>query len=298
MVTVLVTGGTGLVGSAIRELDNSFIFVNSSINLISFDACDKLFKQVTPTHVIHLAACVGGLYKNMTQKVQMIEDNILINTNVLKCAKKYNVEKLIACLSTCIFPDGLVGKINESMLHDGPPHPSNEGYSYAKRLLECQCRAYNEQYKTNFMCIIPTNIYGPNDNFNLQDSHVIPALIHNCYLANLNNKPFIVKGTGNPLRQFIYSKDLAKLILLILHDDTTNNSILSPSEEYTIRDVAELIAKEFNVTNIKYDTSFSDGQYRKTVDNSKMIKFEFTPINIGISETINWFNTNYETCRK
>jgi len=308
MKKILITGGTGLVGSSIRELSDTFhnydfIFVNSrTCNLISFSECNKLFEQVKPDYVIHLAACVGGLYKNMSQQIKMLEDNLAINTNVLRCAKNHLVDKLIACLSTCIFPDNISGKINESMLNNGPPHSSNEGYAYAKRLLEFQCRMYNKFYLTNFICIIPTNIYGPNDNFNLQDSHVIPALIHNCYLAKQNNTIFSVKGTGKPLRQFIYSKDLAKIIMeILLNYKLTESIIISPTQEHSIFEVAQMINSHFG-NEIITCPEFADGQFSKTTDNSKLLdflpNFKFTDLQTGILETVNWFKLNYDYCRK
>ena len=134
------------------------------------------------------------------------------------------------------------------MLHQGEPHNSNEGYAYAKRMLEIQSKKYCEEFKDNFICIIPTNIYGENDNFSLEDGHVIPALIHKCYLAKNNNKKFVVRGSGKALRQFIYSKDLAELIMWVLDKyDDRENIILSVSEkdEVSIEYVARLIAKNF-----------------------------------------------------
>ena len=111
----------------------------------------------------------------------MLETNMAINMNVLKCCHKYRVKKVVSCLSTCIFPDKTSYPINEKMLHNGPPHHSNDAYAYAKRMLEVQSKAYREQYGCNFVCVIPTNIYGPRDNFSLEDGHVIPALIHRCF---------------------------------------------------------------------------------------------------------------------
>ena len=128
-----------------------------------------------------------------------------MNDNVLSCSHKYGIKKVVSCLSTCIFPDKTTYPINETMLHNGPPHLSNDAYAYSKRMLEVQSKAYQEQYGDNFICVIPTNIYGENDNYNLENAHVIPALIHKCYNAKKNNKKFIVCGTGSPLRQFIYS---------------------------------------------------------------------------------------------
>jgi GDP-L-fucose synthase len=232
----------------------------------------------------------------------MLEDNVLINTNVLHCAHIVKVKKLIACLSTCIFPDNTSYPINETMLQNGPPHESNEGYAYAKRLLEIQCKTYNKEYNCNYICVIPTNIYGSFDNFNLDDSHVIPGLIHRCYLAKKTQTKFIVKGTGKPLRQFIYSTDVAKLIMMILESGVIGGSyILSPTEEYSILDIANMIMDSFDYHDILFDDSFSDGQYRKTADNSKLKKlvdFEFIDLNTGIKNTIDWFTKNYNTLRK
>lgn len=222
METILVTGGSGLVGNAIKYVSKNynnynFIFISSKqYNLISYNETKQMFIDIKPTYVIHLAACVGGLFKNMNNKVDMLEQNLMINYNVVKCAHDYKVKKLIACLSTCIFPDKVTYPIDESMLHNGPPHNSNDAYAYAKRMLEIHCKAYRENYGDNFTCIIPTNIYGPHDNFDLENGHVIPSLIHQCYKAKKENKPFVIKGTGKPLRQFIYSEDLAKLIMLVL----------------------------------------------------------------------------------
>jgi len=204
----------------------------------------------------------------------MLEDNIIINFNVLNVCHKLNIKKLVSCLSTCIFPDNVTYPINESMLHKAPPHYSNDSYAYAKRLLEIQSRAYNEQYGDNFICVIPTNIYGSYDNFHLQNAHVIPALIHQCYLSKKESKPFVVKGSGKPLRQFIYAKDLGDLILWTLFNyNQKDNLILSVDEEdeVSISDIASYIAEEFNYKeSMIYDTSFSDGQYKKTASNKKL----------------------------
>lgn len=304
MKTVLVTGGSGLVGSAIRKVTEghtaSFIFLDrTTANLLDWSETDILFERVRPNFVVHLAANVGGLYKNMNQKVQMLEDNILMNTHVLRAAHKYKVEKLVACLSTCIFPDDIEYPITECRLHDGPPHPSNAAYAHAKRLLDVQCRAYNEQYNCNFVTVIPTNIYGPHDNFNLEDSHVIPALIHKCHQAKRAGVDFVVRGSGKPLRQFIYSEDLARLILRVLFSDVKESIILSPSDEYSIREIATTIAGEYPVV---FDTQWADGQYRKQVDNSRLLElfpdFEFTPLEVGLQRTIEWFNEESETIRR
>jgi len=307
---ILVTGGNGLVGSAIQSIKDEykyeFIFANSQMcDLRNLNDTKYLFKVYKPDYVIHLAANVGGLYKNINQKTEMFEDNLLINLNVIKCCHLFKVKKCIAVLSTCVFPDKIEYPINETSLHNGPPHFSNEGYAYAKRMLEIQCKLYNEQYGDNFICVIPTNIYGPNDNFSLEDGHVIPSLINKCYLAKQKNEPFVIKGSGKPLRQFIYSEDLAKLIMIILEKYTEKESIIlsvSEKDEVSIKQVAEIIAETNNVSTLSFDVTSSDGQYKKTADNTRLISFikeeniifNFTSIKEGIKQTVKWFNENYD----
>lgn len=324
---ILVTGGSGLVGQAIKKIVNehdenyknnhSYLFLSSKeCDLTNYQATYNFFEKYKPDYVIHLAAYVGGLFRNMNHKVEMYEKNIQINHNVVKVCHELCVIKVICCLSTCIFPDKTTYPIDETMLHNGPPHNSNNAYAYAKRMLEVQCRAYNEQYGSNFVCVIPTNIYGEYDNFSLTDGHVIPALIHKCYLAKQRGEKFMVCGTGKPLRQFIYSIDLAKLILLILeHYEEKTPIILSVDEkdETSIAEIARLIAKEFDYEHmLVFDSSYSDGQYKKTANNAKLKKvlekiqneyeikseFKFTPLSKGLPKTIKWFIENYDHCRR
>jgi len=302
---ILVTGGSGLVGNAIRNISSDynnkydFVFVSSkNYDLTKMEDTKNMFEKYKPNYVIHLAACVGGLYKNMNNKVEMLEENLMINYNVIKCSHDYKVEKLIACLSTCIFPDKIdTYPIDENMLHNGPPHFSNDAYAYAKRMLEIHCRSYREKYGDNFTCIIPTNIYGPHDNFHLENGHVLPSLIHKCFLSKYNNEDFIIRGSGKPLRQFIFSLDLAKIIMIIFEKNVNENVIISVPEnqEISIGDLGKLIAEKFDYLNrVKFDENYSDGQYKKTVGITKLKKiigedFIFTSINDGIKITVDWF---------
>tara|TARA_B100000795_G_scaffold268632_2_gene256019 strand:- start:4625 stop:5554 length:930 start_codon:yes stop_codon:yes gene_type:complete len=307
---VLITGGTGLVGSAIKEIsikyNYQFVFSNSKIcNLLNYEEVERYFKEIKPDIIIHLAAIVGGLFKNMKEPVKMFEDNILLNLNVLKAAHKCNIQNIISCLSTCIFPNNVKYPINEKMLNDGPPHNSNFSYSYAKRMLEVHSESYRKQYNRNYICIIPTNIYGPNDNFSLQDGHVIPSLIHKCYLSILKDEDFEIKGSGIPLRQFIYSEDLAELILWMIENYKDTESIILSVGEYdeiSIKDVATIIAKKFKQNKIIFNTKYSDGQFKKTANNEKLVKlnnnFKFTNIEDGLEKTINWFINNFDYIRK
>lgn len=322
-VPVLVTGGSGLVGSALRnvcgpELKYHFLFASSrDCDLTDYDATLRYFRKIAPHAVIHLAAAVGGLFKNMRCKVDMFETNVRINMNVLRVCHELGVSKVVSCLSTCIFPDDKTKTevINESMLHEGPPHPSNDAYAYAKRMLEVQSRCYRKQYGRNFVCVIPTNIYGSHDNFNLDDAHVIPALIHKCYLAKQQGVPLVVAGSGAPLRQFIYSHDLALLLIWTLeHYDANSDDLdlsagsiilsVDPADEISIAQVVQHIADAIGFDNdIMYATAQADGQLKKTADNSKFKRlygtsFAFTPIRRGIRETVQWFIQNYHNARK
>ncbi|VDC05302.1 unnamed protein product [Peniophora sp. CBMAI 1063] len=315
---ILVTGGSGLVGSAIKHIietepvgsrfgkreGETWVFASSKDgNLMSMEETQKLFDKYKPTHVIHLAALVGGLFKNMKYKASFLRDNSLINDNVMHTSYEKHVEKLISCLSTCVYPDKVEYPLDETKIHLGLPHESNFGYAHAKRMVDVANHAYKDQYGCNFTSAIPTNIFGPNDNFDLEDAHVIPALIHKCYLAKKNGTPFIVSGTGKPLRQFIYSYDLAKLFIWQLREyDDVEPVILSvgEDEEIPIKQVADAIVKAVGFEGeYSFDTSKADGQFRKPASNKKLLNliggFEFTPFEKALDETVSWFLQNYNT---
>jgi GDP-L-fucose synthase len=312
---VLITGGTGLVGTAIRD----YVLADSELSksewvfmeVKDYDLRDAaqtraMFEKHKPTHVIHLAARVGGLFANMKYKVEFYRDNILINDNVMECCRIFNVRKLVSCLSTCVFPDKTPYPIDETMIHNGAPHQSNEGYAYAKRMIDVLNRCYREEYGCNFTAVIPTNIFGPYDNYALDCSHVIPALIHKCYIAKRDQKPFVVLGTGKPLRQFIYSRDLARLMVWVLFNyEDPSPLILSVDEkdEVSIGQVATMIAEAMDyVSGMTFDGTGADGQFKKTASNAKLRQllpeFKFTPMKQAIRESCEWFVANYETARK
>jgi len=249
---------------------------------------------------------VGGLFRNLKYKVEFYRENVLINDNVMECCREFNVVKLVSCLSTCIFPDKTTYPIDETMVHSGPPHFSNEGYAYAKRMIDVMNRCYKEEYGCNFTSIIPTNIYGPHDNFSIEDGHVIPGLIHKCYLAKKNGTDLTIWGTGKPLRQFIYSHDLARLTVWVMRSYHSPDPIIlsvGEEDEVSIADVAHGVAKAMNFQGkIVFDTTKSDGQYKKTANNAKLRslypEFKFTPIEEGLKEACEWFEANYESARK
>lgn len=215
------------------------------------------------------------------------------------------VNKLISCLSTCVFPDKVTYPIDESHVHLGPPHESNFGYAHGKRLVDVYNHAYHEEFGCNFTSAIPTNIFGPHDNYDLEDSHVIPGLVHKCLLAKRNGTPFTVSGTGKPLRQFIYSRDLAKLFIWQLKEYPEIDPIIlsvGEKEEVSIKQVADAIVKAVGFEGeYSFDTSKADGQFKKTASNEKLMKyipeFEFTPFETALDESVKWFLDNYDSAR-
>lgn len=309
---ILVTGGSGLVGKAIAAVAQQYprlklIFASSrDADLRDPNAVrDLLRKHSALDGIIHLAANVGGLYKNMREPVDMLEDNLLININILRVAHEQNIQNVLCFLSTCIFPDQPPAyPITSDMLHDGAPHFSNEGYAYAKRMQEIQCRAYQKQYGRRYFCVVPTNIYGTHDNFDLNNAHVIPALIHKCYIAKRDSTPFTISGQGSALRQFIHSHDVARLVLWALteYTDVARPLILAPPDsEVAIRDVVRYIADAFEIDEsyIVYDTSKQNGQHKKTADTSQLASLPhgvaYTPLKDGIHNVVTWFIESYHT---
>jgi len=227
---VLVTGGTGLVGTAVQSIVNSdknqfkglkFVFVNSKdADLSDLTQTRSLFERTKPDYVIHLAALVAGFYKNLRNHLKFLRTNLFINDNVLRMSHEFKVKKCISCLSTCTFPEKTKYPMDETMVHLGPPHQSIYGYSYAKRMVDILNKAYENFYKYNtsgdeshtlFTSVIPTNIYGPNDNFNFEDSHVIPGLIHKAYNAMKDAKDRGLKQNAFSLIKYCFYKQKSNL---------------------------------------------------------------------------------------
>lgn len=301
MKKVLITGGYGMVGSA---MESQIKLSRETCDLTNPIQTNKLFKLIKPDGVIHCAGKVGGIGGNSNYKGEYFHDNLMINTNVIESARKAGVKNLVAFLSTCVFPDKVKYPLTVDQIQLGEPHESNYPYAYAKRMADVQIRAYREQYDINYTSIIPSNIYGPNDNFSLEHGHVMPMLIHKLYLAKKNKTDFTVWGSGKPLREFVYSKDIAKIAEWALFNyEDTDPLIISGDEEVSIKDLVGLLVDEFKFKGkVVFDKTKPDGQLRKPSDNSKIKElipdFEYTPFEQGIKETVSWFIENYDEARK
>ena len=306
MTELLITGSDGLVGTALRSLslDGVQCISRKDVDLTNFNDVKVLFLDLQPKKIIHLAAQVGGIGGNLMHSGEYFRNNILINTNVLESARLAGCDRLISYMSTCVFPDKCEYPLNEKSLHNGPPHPSNFGYAYAKRMLEVQSTAYRKEWGCNYVVAIPTNIYGPGDNFNLTEGHVVPALIHRMFLAKQNNTDLEVWGTGKPLREFVYSADIAKLSIWAIENYKEETPIIFTSGiESSIRELVEMVAKVMKFRGkIIFNEDKPDGQFRKPSDGTKLKSylpdFQWTPLDEGIELTVDWFLSNYRTLRK
>ena len=315
---ILVTGGKGLVGSAINKRyklnshsysNIEWVFLSSKdCDLTKIDQVDHLFNSFKPDVIIHLAAKVAGLYGNMANNYSMLSDNLKINGNILDACKKYKVKRLINILSTCIFPDqNIVYPLTSDQILKGPPHFSNEGYAYSKRLLYVGSKILSQETNTEVVNLTPTNLYGENDNYNLLNSHVIPGLIHKCYIANKQHNNLFVKGSGKAKRQFLYANDFADIILEFVTlplSNKFNTLIVSPPSynEMSISELVNHITNELDFKKLVVYNSDPDGQINKTCDDSELYQFlpdfEFTPFNKGLEETITYFKKHYKSIRK
>lgn len=322
MRKVLITGGSGLVGKSIQTLvsnyykdEYEYIFLSSSeCDLRNETSVDDLFKTYKPEIVIHLASLVAGLYGNMENNYNFLIDNIKININLLDACKNYGVKRLINILSTCVFPEktkynNLTYPLSSDQILNGPPHESNIGYAYSKRILYI---ASNLLSKINdnleIVNLIPTNLYGEYDNYNLQKSHVIPGLIHKIYLAKDNDTDLHIMGSGMARRQFVYTNDFAKIILNFVSiplEKTFNSIIVCPGkeDEITIKElVNKLVAIMKYNGKIIYNNEYADGQNIKTTDSAELLQyipdFKFTKLDEGLENTINYFIENFNNIRK
>ena len=301
-MSTLITGGFGLLGSSINF---GLKPTKKELNLLDYNNLKDYIEKNHIHSIIHAAAKVGGVKANSDYVYDFFADNMLMNINVQNACKEFNIKKSIFIVSTCAFPSNAPLPLEESYLHNGEPHETNFGYAYSKRMLEVGSRALKKQYHINSTCVIPCNLYGENDNYNLENGHVIPSLIHKCYLAKTNNTNFEIWGSGKAEREFIYVKDLAKIITQIFDEniDIQETIIISPEKTYTIEEMVEIIVKKIGFCGkVVFDKTKPEGILKKNSSNKKFRKyfpdFKFTDIDHGLEQTIEYFIKNYDLLRK
>ncbi len=270
---ILVTGGTGLIGKYLQKEMPSAVYVGSSdYNLTRNEEVIKMFEDINPSIVIHLAALVGGVHHNIEEPVKYFEENVLMNTLVLKESYKFNVKRFTGILSSCIYPDKILNyPIKEDKLIEGAPHQDLFSYSYAKRCLAIQVDMYNKKYNTNYNYLIPCNLYGEFDKFDQIRGHFVGALIHKIINAkNSKKKSIELFGDGTPLRQFMHARDVARVICRMIEEDKYFNMNIATDENYTIDKIAKIALKvcDAEYLEIKYNPDRPNGQMRKDIDTS------------------------------
>ncbi len=313
--TIYIAGHAGLAGSALvrkcREKghDRLILRAHAELDLRNQAAVNAFFQSAQPDHVILAAATVGGIAANHTRPGEFIYDNLMIQTNVIHAARAAGVKRLIFLGSSCIYPRNCPQPMKEEYLLTGPLEPTNEPYAVAKIAGIKMCQSYNRQYRTRFLAVMPTNLYGINDNFDLQSSHVLPALIRKFHEAKATNKAAVtVWGTGAPRREFLHADDFADACWFLLNlsdadfsrliagNETTPLINIGCGKDISIAELADLIGDivGFSGTTV-YDPSQPDGTPQKLLDVSRLTTLGWTaaiPLRQGIQQTYEWCRKN------
>lgn len=304
---IFVAGHRGLVGSAIvRKLEAEgyqqiITRTRNELDLRDKLAVEQFFQRENIDLVFLAAAKVGGIVANRDYPADFLTDNLLIQTNVITAAHQAGVKKLLFLGSTCIYPKLAPQPMKEEDLLTGELESTNESYAIAKIAGIKMCQAYNRQYGTNYISVMPTNLYGSHDNFDLETSHVLPALIRKCHEAKIKNHPSIeVWGTGKPRREFLYSDDLADACVYLMNNYDGNDIVnIGVGKDISIAELVEEIKKVVGYEgDIVYNTSRPDGTPRKLVDVTKLHSLGWeasTSLEEGLRQAYHWYLENYET---
>ena len=308
---VLVTGGAGFLGSCVveklRERGCQQVAVprSQAYDLRDRDAIIRLYNEVRPHIVIHLAAVVGGIGANHMHPGRFFYDNALMGLQVMEYARQFGVEKFVAAGTVCAYPKFTPTPFKEANLWDGYPEETNAPYGLAKKMLLVQAQAYRVQYAFNAIYLLPVNLYGPGDNFDLVTSHVIPALIRKCVEAKeVGAHAIVLWGDGSPTREFLYVEDAAEGFLLATERYDGDQPVnLGTEEEISIRDLAQMIAAEVGFTgDIVWDSTKPNGQPRRCLDVSRARQlFGFHAahrLREGLSKTVAWFQAHRHSLRE
>lgn len=297
---IFVAGHKGLVGSAIvRALSaqgyaNLLLRSKAELDLTQQSQVDQFFKTEKPDYVFLAAAKVGGIHANNTYRGDFIYHNLAIQTHVIEAARQYEVKRLLFLGSSCIYPRACPQPMKEEYLLQSALEPTNEPYAIAKIAGIKLCEAYNHQHGTDFASVMPTNLYGPGDNFHLENSHVLPALLRKAHEAKMNGAANLkVWGTGKALREFLYVDDMAAACLFVMQQKGYKDMLnIGTGQEVSIKELAELICEVVGFEGqLEFDTSKPDGTPRKLIDTSKLNQLGWQPqvsLKQGLRATYDW----------
>ncbi|NOZ74647.1 MAG: NAD-dependent epimerase/dehydratase family protein [FCB group bacterium] len=304
---ILVTGGSGLLGTGLKQIVNEFpgreFFFVSSIDcdLTQADQTNSLINAFQPDAIMQYAAKSGGIAYSQKFPATLLRDNILMNLNILDSALKLGVKKVVLSLSVGMYPQKAPIPLKEEYIHDGMPHSNNASYAFAKRLLDPAVRAYRRQYGMNVIGFVPNGIFGENMNYRYDESIMLAALIRRFYEKKDTQDRLEVWGDGTPLREYTYSRDMARASMWCLdHYDEEQFLNIGTNEERSIKEIAEQISSllEIDQARLYFNTDKPNGIHRRNTDNSRFLsisKFDYTPFKTGLKNTINWFIDHYHS---
>ena len=300
---ILITGGNGLVGSALAaELKNKGYtdvvpLTRKCCDLKNFEEVKSLFSSIKPEVVFHMAASVFGIAGNAKNPAAIFLDNILMNTHVIEASRQVKALKVIAMGTVAAYPHPKVIPIKEDHIWDGPPHSSESSYGHAKRAMLAQLLAYQENYGLDFSYVVSTNLYGPGDKFDVQQGHVIPSLIRKFYEAKKTDSEVVIWGDGSAARDFLYSKDMARALILVMDKHKGPINIASGTKTM-IKEVVSFLSDYFDMHHqVRWDKSMPNGRDFYEIDLHNMYSVGFNPaysIQSGLQETLEWFELKYE----
>lgn len=302
---IYIAGHRGLVGSAIVRVllaagyQNLIYRTHAELDLIQQQPVDDFFAKERPGYVFLAAAKVGGIHANNTYRGEFIYENLAVQNNVIDAARRYGTKRLLFLGSSCIYPRDCPQPMREEYLLSGPLEKTNEPYAIAKIAGIKLCEAYNTQYGTDFLSVMPTNLYGPNDNFDLQTSHVLPALLRKVHEAKLANSPTVtIWGSGKPQREFLHVDDMASACVFVMNNPDVKEMVnIGSGQEVSIRELAELICDVVGFQgDIVYDSSKPDGTPRKLLDTARLNQLGWSAkisLKDGLKDTYQWFLDKY-----
>lgn len=303
---IYIAGHKGLVGSAIKRAleregyENLVYRTSSELDLKDSKKTEEFFIQEKPKYVFIAAAKVGGIKANKEKKAEFIYDNLQIQNNLIHFSWKYGVKKLLFLSSNCMYPKDCIQPIKEGYFLTGSLEPTNDAYAIAKIAGVMMCKAYREQHGSNFISIVPASLFGPNDNFDLNDSHFIPALIRRFHEAEINgSKEIVLWGSGKPRREIMYVDDLAEACIFLMENYDSSEIInVGVGKDFEIKEIAEMIKEIVGFEGeIKLDAAKPDGMMRKLLDSSKMNNLGWNPrteIKEGLKKTYEWYVGNLD----